>query len=180
VGIGDLIEGVSIALGLSPLGACPSFDRSGDGIVEIADLIAAVNAALDGCPVRPTPTATQPAVEPTPTATPPATLDEIQQTIFSPRCAVVGCHDASGQTADLILEPGRSYMQLVGVPPSNGTAVEAGLLRVDPGYPDNSFLVVKLAGPAAGEGGQMPLGGAPLTPAELALVQQWIADGAQP
>jgi hypothetical protein len=177
VRITDLVGGVAIALGVSPLNACPSFDPSGDGVVEINELIAAVNAALAGCPPEPTPTATP---EPTPTATRDPTLTEIQQTIFSPRCAVISCHDASGQTADLILEPGRSYMQLVGVPPSNGTAAAAGFLRVDPGHPENSFLLVKLAGPGSGEGAQMPLGGPPLAPAELGLVRSWIENGAKP
>jgi hypothetical protein len=40
---------VNIALGNTNAGACPSFDRNGDGTVSINELIAAVNAALAGC-----------------------------------------------------------------------------------------------------------------------------------
>jgi len=48
--INELIIGVSIALGSQPLDRCPAFDASGNGIVEINELILAVNNALSGCP----------------------------------------------------------------------------------------------------------------------------------
>ena len=181
VGISDLIRGVDIALGTSALSSCPSFDPSGDGVVEINELIAAVNAALDGCPAEPIPTAEPtPTAELTPTPTQIATLAEIQQAVFSPRCAIISCHDYSGQQADLTLEPDRAYAQLVGALPSNGTAADAGLLRVDPDHPENSFLIVKLTAPGTGEGSQMPLGGPPLASDELELIRGWIANGAKP
>jgi hypothetical protein len=49
VTIGELISGVLISLGTAPLARCPAFDESGNGIVSIAELITAVNNALDGC-----------------------------------------------------------------------------------------------------------------------------------
>jgi hypothetical protein len=49
VAINELITGVNIALGSSPVSACPSFDSSGDGTVAINELIAAVTRALSGC-----------------------------------------------------------------------------------------------------------------------------------
>ena len=49
VAINELITGVNIALGNTPVSSCPSFDRNGDGMVAINELIAAVNAALNGC-----------------------------------------------------------------------------------------------------------------------------------
>ena len=49
VAINELIAGVNIALGNSPVSSCPAFDRNGDGTVAINELIAAVNAALNGC-----------------------------------------------------------------------------------------------------------------------------------
>jgi hypothetical protein len=59
VAIDELVRGVGIALGSSGLDACPAFDTSADDAVSIAELIAAVDAALTGCPsVTPTPTAT--------------------------------------------------------------------------------------------------------------------------
>jgi hypothetical protein len=44
-----LITGVNIALGAAPLGSCPRFDADGNGMVTVDELIAAVNAALNGC-----------------------------------------------------------------------------------------------------------------------------------
>jgi hypothetical protein len=49
VTVNELIIGVNIALGNTGVGACPAFDRNGDGMVSINELILAVNAALDGC-----------------------------------------------------------------------------------------------------------------------------------
>lgn len=86
----------------------------------------------------------------------------------------------------LVLVEGQSYANLltvtpsglVGVPPQNAAALNAGLLRVDPGHPDNSFLVIKLAGPPPIEGGQMPLGKPALSDAQMQLVRDWISAGA--
>jgi DNA-binding beta-propeller fold protein YncE len=50
VAINELIVGVNIALGNSPVSACAAFDANGNGAVTINELIAAVNAALNGCP----------------------------------------------------------------------------------------------------------------------------------
>jgi len=65
VTINDLILGVNIALGLQPTTACPAFQNS-QGQVDIAQLIKGVSNALNGCPVEPTATATNPS---TPTLT---------------------------------------------------------------------------------------------------------------
>lgn len=48
--IAELIRGVGIALGATAVGACPAFDRNGDLRVAVNELVAAVNAALGGCP----------------------------------------------------------------------------------------------------------------------------------
>jgi hypothetical protein len=50
VAINELILGVNIALGSTPLSSCPQFDVNSDGMVGINELIAAVNSALNGCP----------------------------------------------------------------------------------------------------------------------------------
>jgi cysteine-rich repeat protein len=50
VSIGELVTGVSIALGLQSIDRCPAFDLSANGGVEINELISAVNNALNGCP----------------------------------------------------------------------------------------------------------------------------------
>ncbi|MDX2168424.1 MAG: hypothetical protein SF182_15220 [Deltaproteobacteria bacterium] len=65
VTIGELIQGVGIALGSAPLSGCGSFDLNSDGGVAINELLSAVNAALSGCDGAATPSP-----RPTPTATP--------------------------------------------------------------------------------------------------------------
>ena len=73
VGISELIRGVNIALGSSPVADCPAFNTNGDDMVSVSELIAAVNAALGGCPAE-SPTATVPVTTATPAVTPTATL----------------------------------------------------------------------------------------------------------
>lgn len=64
VTVDELVRGVDIALGLTLLNDCPSFDRDGDHKVSVDELVAAVNAALNKCPPGPTSTPS-----PTPTHT---------------------------------------------------------------------------------------------------------------
>jgi hypothetical protein len=78
----------------------------------------------------------------------------------------------------LVLIEGQSYANLVNVLPTNAAALNAGLLRVDPFLPDNSFLVIKLAGPPPIEGARMPLGKPPLSAAQMELIRGWISAGA--
>ena len=49
VAITDLIIGVNIALGVSPLSTCPSFDPNHDARVTIDELLSAVLNASEGC-----------------------------------------------------------------------------------------------------------------------------------
>ena len=51
------------------------------------------------------------------------------------------------------------------------------MLRVEPGNPDDSYLIQKIEGTAA-VGGRMPLGGQALPPDTIAAIRQWITDGA--
>jgi len=166
VSIAELVRGVGGALGGE---GCTAFDRNGDGTIGINELVTAVNAALDGCPAGATPTATRP-----------PTLEAIQNTIFSPRCATATCHDSSFRSGDLLLEEGAAYGELVGIEPEIETARDAGLLRVDPGDPENSFLLIKLEGPPPSQGSRMPLTGPLLTPEEVDLIRAWISAGAPP
>jgi len=133
-------------------------------------------------PPTPTPTVT-PTLPPTvtPTFDPNATLAAIQATIFTPTCIALGCHNAHDHSANLILESGQSYGQLVNVVPDNFFAAMDGLLRVEPFNPSNSFLVIKVSGvPPVKYGSQMPQGGTPLTTQQVQLITTWIAQGALP
>jgi hypothetical protein len=50
VTVDQLIIGVRIALGTTPLDVCPAFDADSSEDVTVDELIVAVNAALNGCP----------------------------------------------------------------------------------------------------------------------------------
>jgi hypothetical protein len=86
---------------------------------------------------------------------------------------VSGCHGGAGAQQGLRLDESSSYALLVNVESTqNGT-----FLRVDPGNPNDSWLIMKLEG-TAGVGGQMPLNGTPLSQATIDVIRQWITDGA--
>ncbi len=106
-----------------------------------------------------------------------ASLDALQASVFTPSCAVSGCHTgpAGGNLpAGLDLSSAdASFTNLVGV----ASVQQATLLRVAAGDPDNSYLVQKLEGTAA-SGARMPLGAGALDQALINDIRQWIADGA--
>jgi len=180
VTVDEVIRGVNMALTGEGLAECPAMDSDGDGFVQVDDIIRAITAALVGCVVEPDPTPT-PTPEPTPTATPiDATLAQIQATIFTPKCATAACHAGPFGAGNLILTEGEAHAQLVGVDPDIFAAQAAGLLRVDPGDPDNSFLVLKLTNPPLPMGSRMPLLLPPLSAEEIELIRAWILAGAEP
>lgn len=108
-----------------------------------------------------------------------STLEHLEQHVFAPTCSRDTCHSGPQEDHSLSLLPGEAYAFLVGVMPDNLPARMAGKLRVDPGNPENSFLLDKLRGTLAStEGERMPRGLAPLPEREIALVEAWIAAGA--
>jgi hypothetical protein len=104
---------------------------------------------------------------------PSATFQRVQREVFSPSCALAGCHAGAAPVLSLTLEEGKAWRSLVGV-----VSVETNLLRVFPSLPNDSYLVVKLRGDAAILGARMPSGGAPLSPEALRLVVDWVSRGA--
>jgi len=121
-----------------------------------------------------------PAENASPCDTVTSTFDQIQRTIFTPTsCGRSTCHNVVQEPHDMSLSPGEAYANLVGVPPANLTARNAGKLRVDPGNPSNSFILDKLQGVLVpGEGEPMPLQLKRLPDAAIRLVSEWIAAGA--
>lgn len=106
-------------------------------------------------------------------------LSVLEEKLFVPRCNTSGCHDAGGKAGQLDLTPGKAFAQLVNRPALNVGASDDALLRVKPGDPDHSFLVLKLRDhvPVA-YGVRMPANGAPPTADELAAVAAWVEGGA--
>ena len=115
-------------------------------------------------------------------------FDIIQEKILNVSCALSGCHastsDASFAQHGLVLTPGKSYANLVGVLAKNSAAANLRLKLVNPKDPDNSFLVHKIAcetghhASTANFGAHMPLGGNFLTLGEVEFIRKWIINGA--
>lgn len=103
-----------------------------------------------------------------------ATLSSIQARVFTPSCAVSGCHVGSAPREGLNLSNGRSFSELVSV----ASIQKTDLLLVDPGNPDDSYLIHKLEGRPNITDTRMPRGRSALPQATINVIRQWIADGA--
>jgi hypothetical protein len=103
------------------------------------------------------------------------TLLDVQAQVFSPRCALSGCHTGTGAPFGLDLGSAvSSSANLVGV----ASAEIPGLMRVEPGNAADSYLYMKITDDPRIQGDPMPLSGVPLSSAELSLIETWITEGA--
>ena len=109
-------------------------------------------------------------------------------TIFQANCTT-GCHSGGNPSANLDLSGNSSALMaaLVNVTPVNPAAAAKGRKLVDPGYPNNSFLLYKCAYPEwddqfgmdVAEGSVMPQNQNHLAKEEVELIRQWILYGAK-
>lgn len=106
-----------------------------------------------------------------------ATLSSIQENIFTPTCAVSGCHSSASASEQLSLADGEAFDNLVNV----DAAQVSSLKRVDPSDPDNSYVIHKLEGThtsAGGSGAQMPKDANALSDEQINAIREWIENGA--
>ena len=102
-----------------------------------------------------------------------ATLTRVQNEIFTPTCALIGCHDNIGRQSQMVLTPDRSFLEIVNVP-----SVEMpSLPRIQPADTIHSYLYRKVTG-AGITGDRMPQSLPPLTDAQINLIRNWIRRGA--
>jgi len=109
----------------------------------------------------------------------PPQLSAIEERIFVPNCTFSSCHGEGGAGGSLTLTPGQAFAQLVSHACNDAQARADGLLRVAPGDPAHSFLFLKLHAIDLKYGGRMPQDAPPLSDAQIASIEQWIAEGAQ-
>ncbi len=103
------------------------------------------------------------------------TLTQLQTDIFTPSCAKSGCHAGSSPQQGMNLSAGQTFGNIVAVASQEAPPLN----RVQPGDPDNSYLVQKIEGTAS-VGGRMPLDGPPfLSNAQIQSIRAWIAAGAE-
>ncbi len=122
--------------------------------------------------------------------TPPAfeaTISWIQNNVFTPKCALAGCHTGPNPQNGLDLSMGNAFANLVNVP----SFCDPQIVRVVPGDSANSLLFQKLTNTQPAHCGEpMPKPQNPgdpwvMLPAnELQAIRQWIdgdgSGGAQP
>ena len=101
-----------------------------------------------------------------------ATLAQVSQ-VFVVSCAISGCHSGGDPAADLSLE-GDFATRIVGV--DSGQRPDFKL--VDPGNPDESYLLLKVRGDDEIISQQMPPG-TPLPAEQMEIIRAWIASGAK-
>jgi hypothetical protein len=101
------------------------------------------------------------------------TFASIQANVFSPICAVPGCHGGAAAQQGLRLDAGFAYGNLINVPSPR----DSSQVRVVPGNPDDSFIIHKLEGTQT-LGDRMPDGGPYLQQSTIDVIRLWIANGA--
>lgn len=101
-------------------------------------------------------------------------FSSIQNDIFTPTCAVSGCHSSGSASGGLVLASGQSHGNLVNVPSTGMPSFD----RVEPGNPNSSYLVKKLRGDGDISGVRMPPSRPPLPNDQINQIVQWIEDGA--
>jgi len=137
------------------------------GIALVPALALCLGLALAACGTKKSPTEYPDPPDPT------ATFTRIQNEIFTPSCALSGCHAGPAPTRGMDLSVGRSYGMVVGVP-----SVESTRPRIAPGDPAGSYMVSKVAGDATITGGRMPFGGPYLPDTRQKLLVDWVRRGA--
>ena len=105
-----------------------------------------------------------------------ASIDDIQNKIFTPRCAVSGCHTGPTPQNGLDLTLGQSQANLINVP----ATWDPNFLRVKPNDAVNSYLYMKLVADPRIMGQRMPKGGPYLDAQELGAIFEWIEGGSRP
>jgi hypothetical protein len=104
-----------------------------------------------------------------------ATNDPCRRAGSAPGCnQCIACHRADGPFAPYGFDP---EVDLIGVT----ATFRSDLKLVEPGNPDASFLMMKLDAerPSSEWGGPMPYGYPSYSESEVAVLRQWIAEGAR-
>lgn len=109
-------------------------------------------------------------------------LPSIQAHIFDRRCNFDSCHGDTGHLYGPFLTPTLSRGTLVNVPTDNLTARDEGYMRVVPGDPERSFLLLKVGALHEADhrryGQPMPFNAERLPQEEYDALEAWILDGA--
>lgn len=93
--------------------------------------------------------------------------------IFQRRgCSSGACHGNNAGGLTLTADAAANFAAIVGV-----QAQAEDFLRIDPGDPDDSYIVIKVEGRQS-VGQRMPRGQSPLDAIDLTNIRNWISNGA--
>ena len=111
---------------------------------------------------------------------PPISFSQEILPIYNRSCALPDCHGQPEEVAaeGLLLDAEHAYAQTVGVPALQTRG--NGVLRIEPGQPDRSYVIAKIRGThrqIGGVGAVMPLDGS-LPQADLEKIIRWVEAGA--
>ena len=111
-----------------------------------------------------------------------ATMASLEAEYFGTSCTFSSCHSGVTPAGGLLLMEGEAHEALFSVTPQNEDAAAAGLVLVDPGNPDGSYLLMMVEGMQGDMGQIMPPGAPePVDPqCRIAALREWIALGASP
>ena len=98
-------------------------------------------------------------------------FSEVRDQVLLPSCGFSSCH--GGGAGGLTLEDGGVFDALVGVPSAQAPAY----LLVVEGYPEESYLMLKMDDSMDSLGEPMPPGGG-MEPERVEMVRAWIEAGA--
>ena len=90
--------------------------------------------------------------------------------IFEENCTTAGCHTGTAPMMGLKLTGDEFYARTIDQPSTE----KPQLMRVKPGEPDSSYLVMKIVGAPGIIGSRMPFGRDPLTDEEIATIVEWV------
>ena len=113
---------------------------------------------------------TEPAQNP-PSNIPASKLSDIQAKVFTPSCALSGCHGTTNNQANLFLTEGNSFNNLVNIQ----SILFPQFNRVAQDSSSNSLLIKILKGEVSPK---MPLSRTPLSDAVIDSIAAWIDKGA--
>jgi len=150
------------------------------GLIALAALLAgSMTSAPAAVPAPKQAPAAAPASAPKPASKPaPAVAVSFSRDIvpvLRTQCAT--CHMTGMEPGNMALHPGAAWANLVNV-----KSPVSGLVRVVPGKPDQSYLLMKLEGTHLDHGGKgvrMPFGVPPLPQTVVDQIAAWIRQGAK-
>lgn len=132
-------------------------------------------ALLSACGSGPAPASDAGSALDSPAAT--ATFTQVYTMILQPTCSP--CHHPGGEGSfQDFSSQSSAYAALVGVKASGPSCGISGETRVVAGDASQSLIFQKVSEPSPPCGSQMPLGGPPLTGAQVTLIADWINGGA--